>query len=407
MKTSYFFVFVSFFCIFSSVVSAGPVYVDISAMGNNDGTSWADAYTSIQRAINDTAEPNEIIVAEGIYVENLNMKGKEIILRSMAPDDPNVVASTILDGNASGSVITCTSGETENTVIAGFWIRNGKGYSSGNGGGVYCQSASPTIKQCVFIDNEATGSYGGAIFCYSADPKILNCKFIGNSINNYGGAIACYNSDSVIANCLFSGNDGKRGGAISCTLGNPSLINCTFSQNTSVYGGGAIYCSDNGNPTITNCILWGDSSTEDSADEVKVIGSLPIANYTVVEGGWAGSGNHNLIVNPSYIDPDGADDVAGTPDDDLYVDGYSVCINAGDPNESYAGQQDISGYDRVLYSTVDIGAYEVFPVGGDLDADGQVELADIVLFADGDMWLTEVFLEDFALLAGQWLYGVE
>ena len=54
----------------SGFVSASTIYVDSAATGAGDGTSWADAYTTIQAAVNDSAFPNGTIeVAGGVYTE--------------------------------------------------------------------------------------------------------------------------------------------------------------------------------------------------------------------------------------------------------------------------------------------------------------------------------------------------
>lgn len=45
---------------------AQVVYVDLNASGNNDGSSWADAYNELQDAIDNTSS-GEIWVAQGTY----------------------------------------------------------------------------------------------------------------------------------------------------------------------------------------------------------------------------------------------------------------------------------------------------------------------------------------------------
>jgi hypothetical protein len=45
-------------------------------------------------------------VHDGTYIENINFKGKEILVRS-----ENGPAATFIDGNASGSVVTFDHGE--------------------------------------------------------------------------------------------------------------------------------------------------------------------------------------------------------------------------------------------------------------------------------------------------------
>ncbi len=405
MKTSCIIVFALFFCICTSFISAKTVYVWEYAVGGlEDGSSWENAYLTIQAGINGADSSDTVLVGGGEYYENLDLDGKAITLTSTDPNDWGIVSTTLIDGSGSGSVITCDSSETVDTKIIGFRIQNGGGNSSNNAGGIYCHNSSPVIQQCVIMENTITGSFGAGIFCYSGAPTIDGCTFLGNiGSNAHGGGIGCYESNATIRNCVFSGNDADRGGGIGCYQCSPDVSNCSFSGNTSSYGG-AFYCYKNA-PTITNSILWGNSAT--NGDEVSASASSLSISYSVVEGGWTGAGTNIFTDAPMFIDADGDNDIAGDRDDNLYLDGYSYCINTGDASGSYDGQVDSSGFNRVLYDQVDIGAYEIFPIGGDLDADEQVELADIMMFAESDMWLTEVFLEDFAQLAGQWLYGVD
>ena len=388
-----FFIFVSLFCVFSPIISATTIYVDVSATsGGNNGSSWADAYTAIQTAINNSIDYDEIIVAEGIYYENIDPNGMLILLTSTDPNDPGVVEGTVIDGGAGGSVITCVSGETSDTVITGFMIQNGNGDDDGNGGGISCMDSSPVIKNCIVSGNSASGNWGGGIFCWGGTPTISNSIFIGNTVVNYGGGIACYQSDVIVSNCVFNGNNAVRGGGFASYKSDSVVTNCTFTQNTTSGNyGDAVYCHGDKAPAIINSIMWGNTG---SVVEIFLSsGSSPTVSYSVVEGGWTGSGSNNLSSDPLFIDAD----------DDLYLDPFSLCINAGDPN--YRGQFDMDGEKRVRYQRVDIGAYEVFPIGGDLNADEKVDLADLILFVDSDNWLFEVDLSDFALFASQWMYG--
>ena len=407
MRTTYLLVFTLFFCFFAPFISADIIYVDDDATtGPWEGTQ-TNPYQYIQDAIDNSIDTDEIIVAEGVYNENIDMKGMEVMLRSTDPTDPNVVAATVIDGGNSGTVITCDTNETVDTIINGFWIQNGDGnVSTGNGGGVYCAGSYPVIENCVLSNNiAATGGYGGGIFCWQGAPTISKCIFIGNSIGSNGGGIACYESDPIVTNCVFSGNEAPvRGGGLYCYQSHPSVTNCTFSQNTAISQGGAIYCTQSSNPSVINCVMWGDSAG--SGSEIYASSSSPTVSYSVIEGGWAGSGANNIDNDPFFIDADGVDDTVGTADDDLYLDPFSLCINAGDPNGDYWGLKDIRDYSRIRYGRVDIGAYEVFPIGGDRNEDGQVDLADLILFVGSDMWLVEVDLIDFSLLAGQWMFGV-
>ncbi|MCX7766625.1 MAG: hypothetical protein N2246_07980 [Candidatus Sumerlaeia bacterium] len=100
-------------------------------------------YSTIQQAIDNARNGDEIIVSPGIYYENINFGGKNIILRSIDPTSDTVVANTIIDGNASGSVVTFAGYETSNCVLSGFTITDG--YAD-NGGGINGNGTKAIIK---------------------------------------------------------------------------------------------------------------------------------------------------------------------------------------------------------------------------------------------------------------------
>ena len=87
---------------------------------------------SIQAAINAALKGDVIIVHEGTYNERINFGGRAVTVRSTDPNDPAVVAATIVEWG-QGSVVNFTSGEKTDTVLSGLTIRNGK---AANGGGI-------------------------------------------------------------------------------------------------------------------------------------------------------------------------------------------------------------------------------------------------------------------------------
>jgi hypothetical protein len=98
--------------------SAATITVDPNGSAN---------YTTIQAAIDAAASgANTVVVAEGTYYENISFGGKNIVLRSIDPNDPAVVAATIIDGNNLTSVVTFDGTETSDCVLTGFTITGGK-----------------------------------------------------------------------------------------------------------------------------------------------------------------------------------------------------------------------------------------------------------------------------------------
>ena len=105
-------------------------------------------FNNIQAAIDDSNDGDEIIVSMGIYYENIDFNGKNIILRSTEPLNPVVVANTMIDGSLGGSVVTFSGTESSACVLSGFTITNGRGTGVGRnyGGGIYGNGTRATIE---------------------------------------------------------------------------------------------------------------------------------------------------------------------------------------------------------------------------------------------------------------------
>jgi len=227
-------------------------------------------YQTIQDAVNASSNGDEIIVAPGTYTTKywwmpvVDIWNKDVWLHSS--DGPE---TTIIDGDTHARCISITYGGS-NTHIEGFTIQNGLS-QTGNGAGINITSASPTISNCVFIDNETGsdgyfGAYtsgGGAIYnsTYS-NPSIIGCVFRANQASGNGGAICNVNGSSPsIVNCQFESNIAEKGGAISnASSSSCSLSGCTFQQNLAAFYGGAVYLLENCEVSISASNFEGNFS---------------------------------------------------------------------------------------------------------------------------------------------------
>jgi predicted outer membrane repeat protein len=325
------------------------------------------SYSSIQAAIFKSGHGDVIEVSHGVYRENINFLGKAITVKSTNPEDPAIVAITVIDGQQNGSVVTFNSGEKSNSVLNGLTLRNGR---ADWGGGIDCSDdSSPTITNCIIRHNSA--SSGGGLCCFSSSPIIINCTIRENSAEykgggiygdysvpviahctisensvevKAGGGIACHFSPAAITNCLVIKNEAKmKGGGIYCYFDPPTITNCTIVENMSPDGGGI--CCAYSSPSITNGIIRNNSENE--------IGGYtrPVIRYSNITGGYPGEGN--IDAKPLFIDP---------KEGDFHLRLGSPCIDAGTNENAPATDRDglVRPEDRDGdgLAVCDLGAYE-------------------------------------------------
>ena len=129
----------------------GPEDPDISDPLENG--SQQHPFDSIQEAIDASLGHATINVLDGTYTgpgnRNIDFYGKAITLRSM-----NGPSNCVIDCEGSGRGFDFHSGETQQTIVAGFTITNGQADS---GGAVRCMNSSPQISNCVISDNQPDG----------------------------------------------------------------------------------------------------------------------------------------------------------------------------------------------------------------------------------------------------------
>lgn len=326
----------------------------------------------ISAAMAVASDGDEIVVGPGTYLP-IEFNGVPLTVRSTDPLDPGVVAGTIIDatGISFESCIFVGSGNGADTIIEGFTLTGGSGRVIGSlraGGGVFLfGGSSPTVRDCVIIDNvanEGGGLYidggsptiercdiegngavdGGGAKSLNSDatfvdcrfeanwatfdggglaangagdtPMFTGCRFIGNNaLNDHGGAARCGGDGlRTFVNCAFIDNEASgSGGAIISTSGaDVRFFNCSFSGNVAGANQGAVRISSASSAFMRNCVAWGNGP-----DPVDGPGSRSVQYCNIQGGGFSGDGN--IVANPLFVDP-----VAG----DLRLQAGSPCIDA-------------------------------------------------------------------------------
>lgn len=174
-------------------------------------------YPTIQNALMNAQADDTVLVAPGIYYEDIvwpNTNGIDLVSEKGAD-------STVIDALASGSVITINADVDSGTVIKGFAITNGR---ADFGGGICCNAGDPSIcDNAIFADTARY--YGGGIYCAGADnnvgrPRIRNNFIADNCVfDGSGGGICCYQYSApvIIGNSIKRNHaDNYWGGGIHC-----------------------------------------------------------------------------------------------------------------------------------------------------------------------------------------------
>jgi hypothetical protein len=126
----------------------------------NNGLKHKWAFATIQKGIDSARDGDVVLVWPDVYKEEVNFDGKAIRVQSAA--DVAVVTAS------SGYAFSFFKGEGSKSVLRNFIVRNSE-Y------GIFCNGASPTIRNLTIVDNEfGIAAYGGG------DPNITNCILWNN-----------------------------------------------------------------------------------------------------------------------------------------------------------------------------------------------------------------------------------
>jgi hypothetical protein len=312
-------------CLVNSLAHAAVIYVDDSAVGGeNDGSSWADAFRNIRPALAE-AQPGDVVrVAQGLYTpanaggprdatieipDGVRVIGGHAGFGAPDPDafDP-LTYITIFSGDLNGDdgpdfanddensfhVVTVRNAEAP-TLLRGVTIRSGKAddSSGGNGpgrsgGGMLCLNSDLTLRDCT-IENNRAEFKGGGISDHSSAPSIIHMK-----------------------DCTVRGNEHSTsvGGGGGVSIGNGStFVDCVFEDNTAPSAGrvGALLVSD---ALILRCQFVTNQSSENSGavlgGGLTILDSDFISNSTGFEGGALRLGGECLLRNCLFDDNTGA-----------------------------------------------------------------------------------------------------
>lgn len=327
-------------------------------------------YSTIQEGINNSQSGDTVLVENGTYYENINFRGKNIVVGSRYIIDENLshINNTIIDGSMStiadtGSCVVFDSGENPSAVIQGFTLIGGTGTSYDFGGGmvyreggcIIASASTPTIKNNLIYNNECTivpgvlGGGGGGISIIYGYAYILNNVIMSNQASYAAGLVLNWSGGIIKNNIVYQNSGGGQYGTAGIMIWYSTPWTATIENNTIV---GNISTSTAGGLSvegtaayIRNNIIWGN--TQQTGQQITGYQSS-ILEYCNTEESYAGTGN--ISVNPDFDSTN------------YQLNASSACIDSGNPAALYNDIEDTNNIGYALFPSLgalrnDIGAY--------------------------------------------------
>ncbi len=313
--------------------------------GAVQNATTGERFDYVQHAIAAAEAGDEIVLPQGVYRESIHFAGKAVTVRSSAPDDPAVVAATVIEGRAN--VVTFAEEERAESVLDGVTI-------TGGNVGLFLSASDPTVRRCVI-----TGNRTGMFIINQCRPNVVRSRIVANAGAGAemwlpAGSRTIRPSIPTFTNCLIAGNRGS--GLLG---GRPVLTNCTVVENLDAG-------LNTSGATVANSIIYFNDSSG-----VQIGDNRTEATYSNVQGGWPGNGN--IDADPLFVArgqwsglawtagdyhllSQGArwDDTAGVWRSDAAT---SPCIDAGDPAMQIGDEPVTLDGVAATNSRIDMGAY--------------------------------------------------
>ena len=361
-------------------VASGTLAVDKSTISNNSGSGIF--VNSGNTLVNKSTISHNISSTQGGGI--FNSFGTLTISNS----NINSNTSSIGAGIMSIGTLTISDSAIDNNISSYY---GGGIYHSGNdlkisnstisgntsslGGGIFAPSATFTIRNSIFSDNNSSKD-GGAIYQSGGISTISDSTFTNNKASGDGGAIYESGGISTISDSTLSGNTAKNnGGGIYNDGGTITVKNSTLSNNSAQNNGGGIHnigipeitfddgfisSGSTGNLLVGNNLIAGNTAAIGS----EIFNDSTLASFTSLGYNIFGNSNNSGLNGATPTDTDIVPSVSvkqiiaplgnygGTTQTHALLPG-SLAINAGDPNVTTPDQRGVARVGRA-----DIGAFE-------------------------------------------------
>ena len=277
------------------------VYVNLAATGENDGSSWENAYSDLQAALQDAPFGTQIWVAAGTYTPTQEADRRDLsfvladgvqLYGGFVGDETNlsqrdVTANpTILSGDIgtagdntdNSSRVVLIDDTSSSSILDGFTIRDGNADVAElgiDGAGISGERSQAILRNLIITNNTADG-LGGGMYVQDSLNQLTNVDFVSNTANS-GGAMYNNTSGSILTDTTFEGNSSENsGGAILNEASSIIIDEAVFTSNIAGGSGGAVFNAELSNSVINDVLFEGNSALNSGGGAVFNFESSPV-----------------------------------------------------------------------------------------------------------------------------------
>ena len=233
----------------STALGAPVYYVNSNAAISGNGLSWDSAFTDLQDALNAAGSgPAQIWVATGTYYPSVKVGGTSDRHKTFQLKNDVGIYGGFLPGGAWSE----RNPAEYATVLSG--DIGSEGEPEDNCYHVFYHTSGVNLDDTAVLDgftitrgnaddpNDANDSYfGGGMFNDGCSPTVVNCMFLENTAADGGGMYNRNNSNPEMTSCTFSQNSSIRGGGMFNDASSPLVTGCEISSNSASLEGGGMY----------------------------------------------------------------------------------------------------------------------------------------------------------------------
>ncbi|HFD40704.1 MAG TPA: DUF11 domain-containing protein, partial [Anaerolineae bacterium] len=275
----------------------------VAPTGNDTGdcTNAGSPCRTVQYAVDQANDGDEIRVAEGVYT---GVQDRPVPTGYPSPPASGLIAQVVyisktvtVRGGYTTADWNTSDPEANPTTLDAEGLGRGM---------VIAGEINSTVEGLRFTGGDAAGlggsqwgDGGGGMYIIGATAIISNSRVFSNTAEHGGGLYLYYSEATLSGNTVCSNTAGDEGGGLAVKSGTATLSGNTVCSNTAEYKGGGMYLA--GNTTVFNNTIVGNTSHEDGGGLHSYVSSITVISNTVSGNTAADEGGGMFLMGASQV----------------------------------------------------------------------------------------------------------